>query len=228
MQETKNTKNVSWCKLFLYICSVDEKLKNILDTMCDIYRKYGIKSITMNDAARENGISKKTLYKYVSDKADLVKSTTRYGFEKHISQMNAISKSSNSAIEDFFELYKVIGIIMAEYNPAIDYDMAKYYPQIFKEMQATKSKMVYDFTFQNLEKGIKSGVYIADLDKILIAKQQALLISSTIDNKVVSYKDFLNKAAVITRFTYHLRAICNTKGLKILEQKLNELKILSK
>jgi len=38
-----------------------------------LYQKYGIKSFTMDDVANELGISKKTLYQYFNDKADLVK-----------------------------------------------------------------------------------------------------------------------------------------------------------
>ena len=51
---------------------MNEELKNILIKVRGLYMKYGVKSITMDDVARELGISKKTLYQYVSDKDDLV------------------------------------------------------------------------------------------------------------------------------------------------------------
>ena len=51
---------------------MNEELKNIMLKVRDLYRKYGIKSITMDDVARELGISKKTLYHFVTDKDDLV------------------------------------------------------------------------------------------------------------------------------------------------------------
>jgi len=51
---------------------VNEDLKNILLKVRELYTKYGIKSITMDDVARELSISKKTLYQYVTDKDDLV------------------------------------------------------------------------------------------------------------------------------------------------------------
>jgi len=202
---------------------VDTKLTEILDKMCQIYRKFGIKSITMDDAARENSISKKTLYKFVKDKADLVRQTTAYGHTKHIEGVKSIMNSSNSAIDDFFDLFSIVGEVMSEYNPAIDYDLRKYYPSIFKEVETFKSKMVYDFHYNNLLKGIKQGIFIPSLNAVLISKQQAMLMSSSIDNEIVSYKDFINKEAVLMRFTYHLRAICNAKGLEILNKKVEFL-----
>ena len=51
---------------------MNEELKNILLKVRELYMKYGIKSITMDDVARELSISKKTLYQYVTDKDDLV------------------------------------------------------------------------------------------------------------------------------------------------------------
>jgi AcrR family transcriptional regulator len=52
---------------------VNKELQDILEKVSLLYRKYGIKSITMDDVAKELGISKKTLYQYVSDKKDLYK-----------------------------------------------------------------------------------------------------------------------------------------------------------
>jgi len=51
---------------------MNEEQKRILLKVSELYTKYGIKSITMDDVARELGISKKTLYQFVSDKNELL------------------------------------------------------------------------------------------------------------------------------------------------------------
>ena len=48
---------------------MEEKLKLLLTRVFKLYNKFGIKSVTMDDVSRELGISKKTLYQYVKDKA---------------------------------------------------------------------------------------------------------------------------------------------------------------
>ena len=37
-----------------------------------VFRRIGVRAVSMDDLARELGVSKKTLYKYCKDKADLV------------------------------------------------------------------------------------------------------------------------------------------------------------
>jgi len=50
-----------------------EKLDTILQKAKNIFMRYGLRSVTMDDVCREMGISKKTLYQFVCDKSDLVK-----------------------------------------------------------------------------------------------------------------------------------------------------------
>ena len=52
---------------------MDEKHGNFLLRVYELYNRFGIKSITMDDVAHELGISKKTLYECIEDKTDLVK-----------------------------------------------------------------------------------------------------------------------------------------------------------
>ena len=51
---------------------MDDKQKILFERVYEMYNKFGIKSITMDDVSRELGISKKTLYQYVKDKSELV------------------------------------------------------------------------------------------------------------------------------------------------------------
>ena len=51
---------------------MNDKKEYILKQIRELYLKFGIKSVTMDDVASEFGISKKTLYQYFEDKADLV------------------------------------------------------------------------------------------------------------------------------------------------------------
>ena len=46
--------------------------QKILEKTKELFFRLGIKSVTMDDIAQELGMSKKTLYKYVDNKSDLV------------------------------------------------------------------------------------------------------------------------------------------------------------
>ena len=48
------------------------KEEQLLFAATELFMRLGVKSLTMDDISKHLGISKKTLYQYVSDKKDLV------------------------------------------------------------------------------------------------------------------------------------------------------------
>jgi len=51
---------------------MDERLNQLLDNVAELYLKYGVKSVTMDDICHHLGISKKTLYEIIKEKDELV------------------------------------------------------------------------------------------------------------------------------------------------------------
>ncbi len=50
--------------------------QRIINTAESMFFRFGIRSVTMDDIAKELGISKKTIYHYFTDKDDLVEKVT--------------------------------------------------------------------------------------------------------------------------------------------------------
>lgn len=199
------------------------KKNEIIQRAIELYLKYGIKSVTMDDVARECMISKKTLYKYVKDKVDLITQAFRKEFEIQTKRFAAISDKKLNAIEEVIEIQKKMIALIKTHNPSVEYDMYKYYPSVHRELIDKKSKFIYQVKLKNLKKGIKEGLFYDDIDIDLISKRMVILETQKIENSVVSYKEFLKPKATKEMFKYHLRAICSPKGLKILNKKIKEL-----
>ncbi len=197
--------------------------EKIIQTASTLYRKFGIKSVTMDDVARECMISKKTLYKYVNDKIDLLTQTFRFEFDFQIKRFKSLSEKKINAIEEVFEIHKNLIAMLKTHNPSLEYEMDKYYPVIHKELTEKKSEHVYKMMLLNLNKGIEEGLYYNDIDVELIAKQRVIFQVQKVENSVVSYQEFLKPKAMKQMFKYHLRAICSPKGLEILNKKIKEL-----
>ena len=205
--------------MYSYLCSMkDEKFLQILESASHLYFTYGIKSITMDDVAKECNISKKTLYKYVSDKADLVEKTVSYVFSVNGKKMKDIVESKLNAIEELYEVQTILLNIASNYNPSIEYDLKKYYPSILRKIEDTKAEHIYNMMYRNLEKGKKENLYRKDFDSAFIAKLRVLIVLSKIDDKIVSYKDFMNEDAINEMLKYHLHAVCNETGLKLMKE----------
>ncbi len=201
---------------------MDEVYNNIIKTASDLFKNYGLKSITMDDVANACMISKKTLYKYVKDKVDLLVKAYEIEFEKQSSNFIEIINKNLNAIEEVFEIHKNLIKMLKSSNPAVEFDLIKYYPKIHKQMLDDRSKMIYKMMLRNLQKGIDEGLYYDDLDIELIAKQRVIFQVQKVENCIVSYKQFASLHAMKQMFIYHLRAICNPEGLKILNQKIKE------
>jgi AcrR family transcriptional regulator len=51
--------------------------QQILAKSTELFIKYGLKNLTMDEIARELGMSKKTIYQYCENKADLIEKSMR-------------------------------------------------------------------------------------------------------------------------------------------------------
>ena len=83
--------------------------EKILETAGEMFLNYGFKSITMDDIANEMGISKKTIYKYYSNKVDLVDASTEI-VKKTIETAITEITEKNLGITLVVEKKRVVGI----------------------------------------------------------------------------------------------------------------------
>ena len=202
---------------------MNEELKNILERVGCLYQKYGIKSITMDDVARELGISKKTLYQYVTDKTDLVNKVYELEMEKRKCDFEKIHDDSKNAIEDLIEVHRFVYQKMKEYNPSTEYDMRKYYPELNKKIQEQRHKNMYERVLENIKKGKQQGLYRTELNEEIITQITVTRseISGGIEN--IGINEFNSPNFFTEIMIYHIRGIANEKGLKVLEENMDKL-----
>ena len=203
---------------------MNEELKNILAKVRCLYMKYGIKSVTMDDVARELGISKKTLYQYVNDKNELVKKVVELELDEKAEGFTKMSCPGLNAVEEIFEVHKQVQQMLKDYNPSTEYDLRKYYPELYTQVVKVRRERVYSNIIANLNKGKSEGLYRSELDVEIIAKLQLSRVESAFDDKIFTQDELLSPKIFYEMFVYHIRGIANEKGLMVLEQKLNELK----
>lgn len=199
---------------------MEDKLKIILENTLKMYQTVGIKSVTMDDVAKENSISKKTLYKFVKDKSELIEKCIFHEFENKNQDFQNIIANSENAIDEVIGMFKTFALILQSYYPAIDYDLTKYYPAIQKKIEITEMKRVFELLKQNFIKGQAQGLYKKEIDTELIAKMLVMFHFSRLHNEIVSYIDFTNPVAFRKMFAYHLNALCTAEGFKKLEEKI--------
>lgn len=200
---------------------MSQELNDILKKVSPLYNRYGIRSITMDDVARELCISKKTLYQFVSDKEDLVEKVLMYELSNRQPLDNG--KKSRNAIEDLFEVHSMINRIIRETNPSKEYDLQKYYPEINKKIVDIKRDITMKAMMYNIKKGKKEGLYREELNETIISKMYLLRMNQIMMDDAEAVKEYTSSKFIFEMFIYHIRGMATQKGLDFLESNIDKL-----
>lgn len=203
---------------------MESEIDVIINRSLEIFFRYGIKSVSMDDISCELGISKKTLYQYVVDKSDLVQKAMDLKTEQSMRSIDEIMQRGLNAIEELLEVNFLLNQLIDKHNPSVDYDLRKYYPEIYQQIIMGRRDRMLKMVQLNLEKGIREGLYRAGLKTELIAKMYISRVENLHSNEsLLSNADFNCPAVFRELFEYHIRGISNPVGIAYLEKRLNEI-----
>jgi TetR/AcrR family transcriptional regulator, cholesterol catabolism regulator len=146
-----------------------ETKSKIIQTAADLFMHLGIRSVTMDDIARQAGVSKKTIYQEFSDKNQLVFETFSKALEEDICQLQGSPQVNEGVIEHLIGLSHYMRKRFGEMNPFVMNEIQRYYPQCWKLFEDFKQSHVYQEIVQLLEKGKEEGFFRPDLNTEIIA-----------------------------------------------------------
>lgn len=197
----------------------------IIEKVWKLFHQYGIKSITMDDVSHELAISKKTLYELFSDKWNLVDQVVDRGIETQRRLISEAKKDSPNAIHEVFSVFKVYLQMVKERFPSFEYDLKKYYPDIAARLNKIKRKEIIENTLSNLQRGKDEGLYREDLDAEIISRFNFLIVDNLGKQELFTMEEIYLEDFSTQMFLYHLYGILNFKGIKYLNENLDQLKI---
>jgi AcrR family transcriptional regulator len=203
---------------------MEQRPESILLRVSRMYRRYGIKSVTMDDVARHLGISKKTLYGHYRDKEDLVKKVLMKEHEHQLELFTGIETRGLNAIEEFFEAYKLFKDMFREYHPSMEYDLRKYYPDLYFRVREIRRKRIYESSYRNMNKGKKEGLYRTDLNARIIAKLHVLRIETLFDTDLFTLEEMTTFKVFHEIFMYHLNGIMSAEGRSFLARNVKRFR----
>lgn len=200
---------------------MDDKMAQILKATSTLFRKYGIRSISMDDIAKELGMSKKTLYQYVENKNDLIEKLLNHLIN---SSEACITKdeSDRNAIDILLQVSVKVSEEIKEMNPSIAFDLEKFYPALYRAFVQAKRDHVYRKIKENLEQGIGEGIYRTDLDAGLVSRLYVQKLIDLHDPEFLSSVDFSFEKVFQVMFDNHIRGIANPVGLAYYEEQINK------
>ena len=205
------------------LVNLEVKLELMLEQIKGLFFEFGIKNLNMDEISHKLGISKKTLYRYVKSKEDLIGRLFEFEQKKWTDSMQVIGSQELNAIDKLFEVSLMVHEEMKRFNPMILFELRKYYETLFNEYQANRLVAIAVSKRSNLENGMNEGLYRPDLNKEAV-------IAIYMNYLVEIHNSELCKAAVLTfdelfsvMFENHIRAISTTEGVAYFENRKREI-----
>nr|WP_262914743.1 TetR/AcrR family transcriptional regulator [Christiangramia lutea] len=187
-----------------------------------MFLNYGFKSVTMDDIAEKLGISKKTIYTHYSTKSKLVLATSHHVFENINSGIEEIRNKKQNPIQENFEIKKFVIRHLKDEKASPHFQLQKYYPKAFESLRTRQFDLLESCISENIRRGIESGYYREDLPIDFISRIHFVGMMGVKDKDLFPVEEYSHSELMQYFLEYHLRAICTPKGIKILEEILNE------
>lgn len=194
----------------------------IVSKAAEMFITLGFKSVTMDDIANEIGISKKTIYTHYKNKTNLVKETTLSLFEVITQGIDCICEQDHNPIEELYAIKKFVMMHLKNEKSSPQYQLQKYYPEIFHTLKNKQFEMMQECTLRNLKKGVEQSLYRNNLDIEFVSRIYFIGVSGTKDDALFPSEKF-PKAQLMEEFLeYHLRGIVTKKGQLTLNNFIND------
>ena len=198
-----------------------EQQEKWLKRVLDLFMRYGVKSITMDDVARELGISKKTLYLFVDSKDDLVNKMLARHIETEKAQFHQLFRNAGNALEEVFLMMESNAQDLQQMKANIVYDLQRYHRDAWEKIQEFQREFLYSVIRNNLERGQREGLYRAGFDVDIVAKIHIAISFHLFDETIFPPQTY-SKVTLFREYLLHfLYGIVSDKGLELLKAKLS-------
>ncbi|KJD35189.1 TetR family transcriptional regulator [Tamlana sedimentorum] len=192
----------------------------ILHTACDLFLNYGFKSVTMDEIANAQGISKKTIYQYFKNKTVLVEESVFYLFQKISAGISNVCKQEKNPIDEIYEVKQVLMHNLKDEKSSPQYQLEKYYPEIYHNIKHKQMCVMSDCVQENISRGKKLGLFRTEINSEFISKIYFNSIMTLKNKSLFPLENFSMKILMNNFLEYHLRGICTPKGLEYLNRYL--------
>lgn len=196
--------------------------QKIIQKATNLFLNLGFKSVTMDDIANELGISKKTIYLHFKNKTALVKECTFSVSHRITNGIDSICSSNQNPIDEVFAIKQFISEQLQKEKSMPQYQLQKYYPEIFKTVRQTQFDKMIECAKNNISRGIQNGLYRKNMDPDIVARLYFLGMTGIRDEKLFPIKMFAPEYIIDEYLEYHLRGIVTEKGMQHLNQFLKE------
>ena len=199
----------------------DARLSELLFGCERAFHRFGVRALSMDDLASQLGVSKKTLYRYFKDKADLVLQVFDQACNRQTARTEALATGGLNAIDAVIAVMEYFQGELREMHPSMLFDLQKYYPKAMERLRVHKMEAMQGYLIRNIERGQTEGLFRSDFDAKLISRLHMAMVQTMTEPATID--EFGRPLSELQKelHTYHLRGIATDQGLEYLRQRNN-------
>lgn len=137
----------------------------------DHFFAYGFRGVTMDDLARELGMSKKTLYAHFRSKVDLVQAVLLNKSQEVEADLERITSAGTSNFPaELHELLTCLQRHLEEIHPPFVRDIQREAPELFKLVETRRRDLLHRYFGKFLDSGRTAGIFRKDIPADLVTE----------------------------------------------------------
>jgi len=182
------------------------------------FLKYGIRKMTIKKLVAPLGISTKTVYKYFSNKEDLLKQCLNLHYGKLTAEFVLLKEMEENPVIALFQTWQRATQVDFGANHIFYHDLNYYFPKLQDDILEKQYKKYNNWFEEIITAGVSQGYLRKDIiPKVAI---ESIRVIYTAITRTPSYNKFKLAPATLIQNTIEvfLRGLCTDKGLKFIQQ----------
>jgi AcrR family transcriptional regulator len=192
--------------------------ERILMKAQELFNCLGIRRVTMDEIAVKTGMSKKTIYQSFENKDELVEAVLEEHLKKNLSLCGSNKTKAENAVHEILLNIDTLQEFLAELNPVLFHDLEKFHYEAFLKLSQHKNNFMYNTVKENLEWGIKEGLYREDLDVDVTTKIRLETIFLPFNQEIFPFRKYNLVDVEKQTLEHYLYGIATLKAHKLIDK----------
>lgn len=180
--------------------------------------QFGIRTVTMDDIARDLSISKKTIYQYFKDKRELVNTITKDHLDQEEARFDDLTGESENAVHELILVSQCLRTSIQEMKMNIMNELQKFYPEAWKLYEGFKHDVMKASIVGVINRGKKEGYFREEIIPELIATMRIEQVQTFFMRNLYTKDNFSLTEVQMHLFDHFIHGLFTIEGHQLFNQ----------